>query len=193
MWLPLAGEKWIESPPAITFFDSLHVRFNMVNKELLQDIFSYDNGNLYWKTIKSKKVKAGQKAGSVDRYGYMRTQVLNKTCQIHRLVWIFHYGNIEDNYTIDHIDRNTLNNKIENLRIATRSQNSQNTGKKPNNTSGYKNVYWSKEKQKWLVSCISQGKKRCGGSYAFIDDAVKAAILLRKKFHQEFAQDDITC
>ena len=165
----------------------------MVNKEQLQEIFSYDNGNLYWKNIKSKKVKTGQRVGYVGTQGYMCVQVLRKTYSLHRLIWIFHNGTIENNYTIDHIDRNILNNKIENLRIATHSQNSQNSGKKPNNTSGYKNVYWCKEKQKWRVWCIAQRKKRHGGSYVSIDDAVKAAILLRKKFHQEFAQDDLTC
>jgi len=165
----------------------------MVNKELLQDIFSYDNGNLYWKTIKSKKVKAGQKVGYVGSKGYVSAQLGRITYSLHRLIWIFHNGNIEDNYTIDHIDRNILNNKIENLRLATYSQNRQNSGKRPNNTSGYKNVYWVAKSRKWRVKCIVQGSSKNGGSYVLIDDAVKAAILLRKKFHQEFAQDDITC
>ena len=165
----------------------------MVTQELLQNIFSYENGNLYWKNIKSKKVKIGQKVGYIGTKGYICAQVMRKTYSIHRLIWIFHNGNIENNYTIDHIDRDILNNKIENLRLATHSQNSQNTGKKPNNTSGYKNVYWCKDKQKWRVLCIVKGKSKSNGYYFLLEDAVKASIELRNKFHGEFAQHDISC
>ena len=193
LWLPLAGEKWIESPPAITSFDSLHVRFNMVTKELLQEIFSYDNGNLYWKTVRCSKLKVGQKAGWVGKKNYLYVRVNYKAYAIHRLVWIIHNGDIDNGKIIDHIDRNPTNNKIENLRIATHTQNNQNSSKRTTNTSGYKNVYWSTEKSRWLVKCNVNGLPKYAGSYKLLDEAVQAAIQLRKKFHAEFAQDDITC
>lgn len=165
----------------------------MVTKELLQELFSYDNGNLYWKNVKSKKVKTGQKVGSTDRHGYMRTSIKNKIYSIHRLIWIFHYGEIKDNYIIDHKDRNILNNKIENLRLATHSQNTQNSGKRSDNKSGYKNVFWAKDKNKWRVRCYTLGKSKNGGYYDCLDDAAIAATALRKKVFGEFAQDGITC
>ncbi len=165
----------------------------MVTKELLQELFSYDNGNLYWKNVKSKKVKTGQKVGSTDRHGYMRTSIKNKIYSIHRLIWIFHYGEIKDNYIIDHKDRNILNNKIENLRLATHSQNIQNSGKRSDNKSGYKNVFWAKDKNKWRVRCYTLGKSKNGGYYDSLDDAAIAATALRKKVFGEFAQDGITC
>lgn len=165
----------------------------MVTKELLQELFSYDNGNLYWKNVKSKKVKTGQKVGSIDRHGYMRTSIKKKIYLIHRLIWIFHYGEIKDNYLIDHFDRNPLNNKIENLRLATHSQNTQNSGKRSDNKSGYKNVFWAKDKNKWRVRCYTLGKSKNGGYYDCLDDAAIAATALRKKVFGEFAQDGITC
>jgi len=165
----------------------------MVTQELLQELFSYDNGNLYWKTIRSTKNKIGQKVGRVGKKGYLYVRINYKAYSLHRIIWIFHNGNIENNKLIDHIDRNILNNKIENLRLATYSQNNQNSRKQINNSSGYKNIVWSKERKVWKVRCYAKGISRSGGSFVCIDDAIQAAIELRKKYHCEFAQDDLTC
>jgi len=165
----------------------------MVTQELLQETFSYDNGNLYWKIVRCSKLKIGQKAGWVGKKGYLYVRVNYKAYAIHRLIWILHNGDIKNNYIIDHIDRDILNNKIENLRLATCSQNNQNSSKRTTNKSGYKNIYWSNSRSRWMVRCNVEGRSKGGGSYILLDDAVKAAIALRKKFHGEFAQDDLTC
>jgi len=165
----------------------------MVTQEQLQKIFSYKDGNLYWEIVTCSKLKVGQKAGWSGKKGYLYSRVGYKSYAIHRLIWIFHNGNIEDGKIIDHIDRNILNNKIENLRLATHSQNNQNSAKKSTNSSGFKNVYWSTEKSRWIAKCDVNGITKYGGAYKSLNDAVQAAILLRKKFHAEFAQDDINC
>lgn len=67
--------------------------------------------------------------------------------------------NVKNDYHVDHIDGNGLNNLKENLRICSHQQNQQNKRKSKNNTSGFKGVYWNKEKQKW-VSRITVLKRR---------------------------------
>ena len=51
----------------------------------------------------------------------------------------------------DHINRDPLDNREQNLRTATSSQNRMNIDLKRNNTSGYKGVYWHKRDKQWMV------------------------------------------
>lgn len=75
---------------------------------------------------------------------------------------------------VDHIDRNTLNNQRENLRICTAKQNSHNVGphKLIYKDINYKGVRWLKDSELWYVSIIYNGKNINLGRYI---DPVKAA------------------
>lgn len=88
---------------------------------------------------------------------------------------------------VDHIDRNKLNNRRLNLRLATRSQNSMNrTNTKPSKTSKYKGVFWRNDRNKW-VGQIFIGSK---SSKYFNDDELEAATWYNnkaKELHGEFA------
>jgi hypothetical protein len=59
------------------------------------------------------------------------------TFAIHRIIWVMFHGEISENYDIDHIDQNGLNNKISNLRIVPRNINSRNSKLRKDNSSGY--------------------------------------------------------
>ena len=74
---------------------------------------------------------------------------------------------------VDHEDRNPLNNQRHNLRLATGRQNRQNTGIKSNNTSGYKGVYWAKDRNKWRAKIIA-GKQIGLGQFDNPEDAARA-------------------
>jgi hypothetical protein len=60
---------------------------------------------------------------------------------------------------VDHINSDTLDNRRENLRVATQSQNQSNRGKQSNNTSGFKGVCWSSSSKKWLAAIRVNGKR----------------------------------
>lgn len=63
----------------------------------------------------------------------------------------------------DHIDRNPFNNKSENLRVATKSQNAMNSRLRRDNISGYRGVSWSKQKKKWRSTInINKAQKHLG-------------------------------
>lgn len=99
-------------------------------------IFLYDEGILKWKLKPSARPKLGDIAGKTDPSGYRKVGFKYKTYLVHRIIWEMHFGNIPKDKIIDHIDGNKLNNKIENLRLVTRSQNSRNRPSYRNGTSG---------------------------------------------------------
>jgi len=92
-------------------------------QEYLKSILTYRDGMLYWKVLVKTNMPIGSRAGTKNSKGY-RHVVIDKTRYLeHRLIWIWHNGNIVSDLVIDHIDRNKENNKIENLRALTNSQN----------------------------------------------------------------------
>ncbi|MEA1855604.1 hypothetical protein MKX67_18415 [Cytobacillus sp. FSL W7-1323] len=82
---------------------------------------------------------------------------------------------------VDHVDRNTLNNKRNNLRIVTLSENNQNTRVQKNNTSGARGVTWDKDKKKWRATVKYRGKVYYFGYHRTVEDASLAAKEGRKK------------
>jgi hypothetical protein len=89
---------------------------------------------------------------------------------------------------IDHIDCNKSNNKIENLRVATKSQNQCNRAITLLNKSGVKNVSWSKDRKEWVVQISVNGKKKFIGRYKDLELADLVAQEARDKFHGKFAR-----
>lgn len=91
---------------------------------------------------------------------------------------------------IDHIDGDGLNNQRNNLRIVTHAENIQNSGKRENNKSGYKGVYWLKSHKKWNAQIGVNNKKIHLGLYTTAEEAYKAYCEACVKYHKEFARLD---
>lgn len=89
----------------------------------MYDFFEYCDGKLIYAKQINNRVKVGQEAGKQCNRGYKRVSINRKTYMVHRVIWEMHYGAIPDGYVIDHINGDTGDNRIENLRIATQSQN----------------------------------------------------------------------
>ena len=145
------------------------------------EIFDYKDGELYWKINRSTRIKKGSKAGYLHHKGYMCVLYQNKSYSVHRIVWEMHNWPIPSNKEIDHADRNKANNKIENLRCCSRSQNCQNPSMRNNNTSGHTGVCWHKTRKKWSAYITINGKKRHLGWFNTLEEAIAA----RKKAEQE--------
>jgi hypothetical protein len=92
-----------------------------------------------------------------------------------------------DGIAVDHIDRNGLNNRRENLRIATASENQHNRGKAVNNTSGYIGVSWHKKSGKWQAMIKVNGGAKHLGLFACPVAAAKARDKAAIELHGEFA------
>ena len=73
-----------------------------------------------------------------------------KNHSIHRLVGIHYIPNDENKSEVDHINRDRTDNRIENLRWVSHSENQQNQGIKKNNKTGIKNIFYDKSRDRWI-------------------------------------------
>jgi hypothetical protein len=88
---------------------------------------------------------------------------------------------------IDHDDRNGLNNRRSNLRAASRAEQLRNLGIRVDNTSGYKGVSWSKDKDKWRARIMIDGKEKSLGYYDDPEEAARVRDAAAQELHGEFA------
>jgi hypothetical protein len=88
---------------------------------------------------------------------------------------------------IDHINRDRLDNRRQNLRIATRSQNECNKGLISTNKSGFKGVFFDKRAQKWRAEIRIDGKLIYLGLYKHKIKAAMIAAIARIVAHGKFA------
>ena len=165
----------------------------LTQKEL-KSLFDYDplTGVFTRKIRVSIASKVGEVVGCKHKTtGYLVIVIRRKQYRAHRLAWLYMTGEQPPEY-IDHIDRDPINNRWENLRACSAAENTQNQGVLSRNTSGYKGVYWESKLQKWAARIMANGKRRYLGS---CDDKHDAAELYNNeafKLHGEFAfQNDI--
>jgi hypothetical protein len=104
------------------------------------------------------RAKKGQETGTINLHGYFYMRFRHKIYANHRIIYFLNTGIDPEEKQVDHIDGDRLNNKISNLRLATRKQNQDNRKKSRNNTSGVTGVYWHKRKNKYTSSIICNGK-----------------------------------
>ena len=127
-----------------------------ISKDLLNGLFEYKDGKLFHKprsaemfangVVGAKRHNArlaGKQAGHVEKAsGYVRVGVKGvergtyKSLLGHRVVWQMVYGEIPSGMEIDHINGNRSDNRIENLRIVTPTENARNHGISKRNKSG---------------------------------------------------------
>jgi hypothetical protein len=111
------------------------------------------------------------------------TKGRQKTIYMHRLLL-----NAPRGVEVDHIDRETLNNRRSNLRLASHSENKWNTAARKNNTSGYKGVHYEKRRGHYIALAYRHGKRHYFGSFATAEEAYAAYCQKVKKLHGEFAR-----
>lgn len=137
----------------------------------------------YWKAWNAKN--SGKVAGTVSTlasgYRWAQIYLLDRAYKAHRLAWLY----MTDEplpYQIDHINRDPLDNRWDNLRASTHVVNGRNQSVSAANTSGYTGVGWYKSREKWRVKIKIHGKERTVGYYETIVDAVAA----RMRANQEY-------
>jgi HNH endonuclease/AP2 domain len=107
---------------------------------------------------------------------------------LHRVIYEYYHGSIPKGFEIDHINQDKLDNRLENLRLATRSQNSQNKSKQKNNTSGFKGAYWHKENKKWNAAITVNNKLIHLGFFETPELAHETYKQAAIELHGEFAK-----
>ena len=130
----------------------------------------------------------GSKAGWTNAAGYRLARIKGSDYLQHRLAFVYMTGAAPSE--IDHIDGNPSNNRWNNLRPATRSQNNANAKRQSNNTSGYKGVSFSKQKGLFRAVVKFKGKQHHCGFFASAKIAHMAYLRRSKELHGEFARSE---
>ena len=156
----------------------------MISQERLKALLDYDPlTGLFTRKVSHNRWIAGSVAGFKNTDGYIDAGVDGNYYGTHRLAWLYVYGDsIEQE--IDHINGDKCDNRICNLRPATKSINAQNKrAARVDSASKILGVSWHKAAKKWVAQIQVSGKKTHLGSFSEIDDAKDAYITAKRQLH----------
>lgn len=168
-------------------------RTDDLTAERLRSHLSYDvnSGVFTWKarTPKGNFVKVGDVAGTKDGYGYVVIRISRRAYKAHRLAWLYVYGEWPK-ALIDHRDGVRDNNRLSNLREATRAQNQQNQKTHKDNRTGLKGVCRDRRaiSKPFSVQIQANGKLHHIGTFSTETEAQAAYCDAAKRLHGEFAR-----
>ena len=157
----------------------------MITPERLREVLSYDpeTGVFVWRVhLKKSRMKIGERAGHKKSIGYRYIGICGYEYLEHRLAWLYVYGEWPE-YEIDHRNRVRSDNRILNIRQATKAENGQNQKLRSTNTSGTTGVSWSKLHLKWVAYIMVDNKHKHLGLFNDIDDAKAAHLNAKRKLH----------
>lgn len=158
-----------------------------MTQEYVRELFAYKDGMLFWKVKPAKQIAIGTRAGTLTKINYRIISIKGEFFLEHRLIWIMFNGEIPDGMRIDHKDGAPFHNHIDNLRLATTTQNIWNSRISKNNKSGYKGVSFCKDKNKWIAQIGANGIKKHLGYFSTPQLANEAYKIKAKELHGDFA------
>lgn len=132
--------------------------------------YKYKCGNYY-------VVRAARKEEYIDGKG--------RLILMHRIIL-----NAPKGIQVDHINMNTLDNRKQNLRLATSAENQRNRKIFVNNTSGYKGVHWKKQAHRWVATITVNNKDIHLGYFDTPEEAYEAYCKAAKYYHGKFARTE---
>lgn len=146
--------------------------------DLLRKTFNYcaETGALTWKISPRADIPANSPAGAKAQNDYVRVEYRGKAYMAHRIAWLLHYAGAPVGL-IDHINGNKCDNRIANLREASKSENGINSNLRSHNTSGATGVSWNKARKKWQI-------KVAGVWAGYFKTKQEAALAALKKYEE---------
>ena len=158
----------------------------ILTQEETHRLFQYKNGELYRKLDRNNRFKAGSKAGYlIKSTGYRAIEIDSVSYPEHSIVYLMHHGFIPE--MIDHINGCPTDNKIENLRQATATQNAWNAKLSIKNTSGVKGISFRKDRNVWVARLQAHATSIYLGYFKSKNDAEEFLQLARDMVHGDFA------
>ena len=152
--------------------------------ELRKRLAYRSDGVLIWKRPFGRKVKAGFPAGNITIHGYVQLRFKYQRFKSHRVIWAMLKREDPLELQIDHINGNSLDNRITNLRKATNKQNAC-------NQKGAKGYCFDKHKKKWKAVIALNGKRKFLGNFDTEHQAREAYLRAKEKLHGEFMPTDM--
>lgn len=128
-------------------------------QEELKNLLVYDRltGRFRWR-FSGKGRPASLEAGTVNNHGYIVIMIKYKRWLAHKLAWLYVHGEYPE-FELDHIDGDSLNNRLENLRPCFHSDNLANSKTRSDNAVGQRGVCWDKQKGRWKVQIGPAGNR----------------------------------
>jgi hypothetical protein len=115
----------------------------------------------------------------------------NKKVYMHRVILERFVGRpLSPSECVDHINRDGIDNRRSNLRLATKASNSHNTTGRPNASSKYKGVSWNKHAGKWMAQIKSNGDHLYLGIFENEEEAAEAYSKAAHELHGAFARTE---
>lgn len=165
--------------------------------EYLKERMTYDpaSGVLFWKKMQPDSVGrrifntrfAGKEVGSINKDGYISFTFLDSVRNAHRFAWALYYGEWPIGF-LDHRNRVRNDNRIDNLREATTSQNNANAIRNSNNRSGIKGV--NRYYDKWQAFLGKDKKRHYLGTFSSKEAAAVAYAEAANRAYGEFSRSD---
>lgn len=154
-----------------------------LTQQQLKSVLEYrpSTGYFVWTKNASKEL-VGKVAGNLSN-GYRVIIIHGRQYSAHRLAWFYVHGDWPK--VIDHANGNRDDNRLENLRLATPSQNGANMRKPSDNTSGFKGVS-QRPNGKFAATIKASGKSHFLGEFSSKELAAEAYLAAAKKFQGEF-------
>jgi hypothetical protein len=131
----------------------------------------------------------GTPAGWLAATGYLYLTLDYAKFKAHRIAWLLHYGEPVPEL-IDHADGDKLNNRIANLRPATKAQNGANSGLSKRNSTGFKGVHRAHQNSGYGARIMIDGKLHLLGTFATAEEAAEARRDAATRLHGAFARDE---
>lgn len=138
--------------------------------ELLK--YNPDTGIFTWKVSRGPH-KVDSIAGNLQTNGYYQIRIDYKLYLAHRLAWFYCFQEWPEGI-IDHIDRDSTNNILDNLRDVSQKENTYNIGISSHNTSGYKGVSFNKSRNKYEAYISINNRKKNLGLFSTAEAAKEA-------------------
>lgn len=158
----------------------------MLDAEILERLtYCPETGEFRWTVTLNKFARAGAVAGTKDKRGYISIGMKGRHLFAHRIAWFLTYGEWPAGQ-IDHANGVPHDNRICNLRLATRTQNMANRKIGKNNQSGIKGIY--KQGEKWVAKIGVSGKSLYLGIFDTPESAAAAYRFEAQKRFGEFAR-----
>lgn len=168
---------------------------DLPSPETLRKLLRYDpdTGKLFWRkrhllyfknerdmTSWNAKNSGNEAFTSYDGHGYKRGAIFRKHYPAHRVSYAIYHGTWPEG-DIDHINGIRDDNRIKNLRSASRSENAKNQKLRRNSKTGNIGVHWYKRLKKWVARGTIEGRCKHIGVYG----CKTAAIIARSAFEQK--------
>ena len=157
-------------------------RTPLPSQDVLKEHFYYKDGKLFSKYFKSNR-KIDAEVGIKNRYGYKSAKFQKNTFYVHRLIWCLLNGDLKG-MDIDHINGIRDDNRIENLRLVTKTQNNRNLQTaKVNSKTQLLGASYKKSMKKYVAQITTNYKVMVIGYYDTALEAHEAYISKKRELH----------